>query len=252
MAHVRIISIENPHPESVNVTCEHYRHSKWVIRRKYVEATLLPQMQRMGFESAELFKAITDPDYVPLLTRDLYGKAINVAWLGHTIPIGSDGTPCLLSHFTLWKMCVDQGITLFIFEDDALLDPANEEMVFKAVREYESGPYNADVLYLQLAVPYHQTALKSYDKHNSIRLSPVLTRVIHTGDMAGSAAYVVRPGSAHALMQRAIAHGTAGADAMMHRALDNKEIGVLIMTEYQRGFMLNDHWSEWNHIHNPR
>jgi GR25 family glycosyltransferase involved in LPS biosynthesis len=251
MTTAAIISIENPQPHTDDVPCVDYRHSKWVRRRQYVETVLLPQLQRMSFESATIFKAVVPPDYASSQEHRTDGSVAAVNWQGHRIAIVAGGTPCFLSHFSLWMRSVETGGAIFILEDDAKLDPVFEIAVSAAIAEFETGPYDNDVLYLQWAVPYLPTAKKKFYPEYCTPLSPRLMRVNRTNDLAGSAAYVVRPGSAQSLIARTLEKGTDGADAYMHYALNEQRLGVVVMTDYQKSFVLDDHWSDWNHAHTP-
>ena len=249
MIYARIISVENPQPGPSGTTCESYRHSKFVYRRKYVEQTLLPQMKRLGFASSELFKAVTDADCDPIITRGPAGEPKSIVWMGKTVPIVSDSTPCFLSQFELWHLCIEKNVTLLALEDDAKLSPEYEGYLAAALQEYDYGPYDTDVLYLQLALPYHPTSLHSFDPRHCTKLSDKLTRVNRTHDMAGTAAYAIKPEGARRMIAWGMEHGTRGTDGSLHRAFDAGKIGYLILTDFSKSFMLNDHYAEWNHAH---
>jgi hypothetical protein len=121
-----------------------------------------------------------------------------------------------------------------------------------AIREFIDRPDNNDVLYLQAAIPHHPTDVREFRPQDCTSLSPRLMRVNRCSDLSGSAAYVVRPRSAASLIRRVLDMGTNGADAHIHHGLNEGRLGVVVMKDYRRGFMLNDHWSEWNHVHNPQ
>jgi len=250
MAHVKIVSVENPIPGGPGTGCDNYRHSKFVIRRKYVEDVLSPQMKKMPYESVELFKAVTDPDFTPFI--DKTEEKFAVTWQGATFSLANCDCPaCYLSHHSLWNECVATGKTLFILEDDAKLPPENEQLMYDTVAEYERGPYESDVLYLLSAIPYSQTAVRKYTHKGCRPISDKLKRVMFYGDFAGTAAYVIRPSAAKAMLNRTMELGAWSPDATVHHSFEEKRIGIVVMAEDSRGFMYNDHWSGWNHVHNP-
>jgi hypothetical protein len=45
--------------------------------------------------------------------------------------------------------------------------------------------------------------------------------------------------------------GLTNPDGHLHRAFNEGLLGIVVMAEDGNGFMYNDHWSEWNHIHDP-
>src|ERR1700753_2954501 len=95
---VRIISIKDPRPATNGIpVCTEHNHSKFVLRRKYVEQTLLPQMKSIWPDS-RLFDAIT-PDHITV-DGDHFTYA-DITLLGGRGNIG-----CLFSHLMLWNLCV--------------------------------------------------------------------------------------------------------------------------------------------------
>lgn len=250
MAHVRIISVENPVPGGSGTSCDNYRHSKFVIRRKYVENELVPSMLRQPYESVEPFKAVVDPDFAYLIDRT--GGGYGITWQGVTFSMADcPCPPCYLSHHCLWNMCVATGKTLLVLEDDVKLSPENEKLVYDTVAEYENGPYESDVLYLLTAIPYSETSLRTYAHKECRPISGKLKRVQRHNDFAGTAAYAIRPNAAKALLHRTAEIGAFSPDSMLHNSLNERRIGIVVMTKDCKGFMYNDHWSRWNHIHDP-
>lgn len=243
MAHARIISIADPPGSPLpGISCDDVRHSKWIRRRRYVEKSLLPQVQRMGFHSAAIFNAI-DP-------RQYAIEGGMAVWGDLRIPAG-DYHGCFLSNYSLWKYCAAIGEAVLVLDDDARIPQSNEPYIVDCIREYESGPYSADVLYLLTAIPHMEHATRKYAPGQCKRLSRRLQRILSHGDLSGAAAYCIRPKAAEALIRRAGRIGTVAPDANMHRALMDGEIGMLAMVDDQMGVMYNDHWSKWNHDHEP-
>jgi GR25 family glycosyltransferase involved in LPS biosynthesis len=140
---------------------------------------------------------------------------------------------------------------MFILEDDARLSPKSEQLVYNAVNEYENGPFKGDLLYLLSAIPYVQSCIRTYAKRYCKPISKLLKRITVHHDFAGGAAYVIGPGAARALLKRTSDLGAVSPDAAIDHCLNEGRIGVVVMAEDERGFMLNDHWSTWNHVHNP-
>jgi hypothetical protein len=79
----------------------------------------------------------------------------------------------------------------------------------------------------------------------------MIRRVLKHNDFAGAAGYAVRPTAARALIDFALRVGTQPPDGHIHRALEAGLIGIVALANDQMGFMLNDHWADWNHIHEP-
>jgi len=248
MTHVRIISVENTSLGDPGTSCDNYRHSKFVIRRKYVESQLIPAMQQMPYESVVAFQAVIDPDITDGPPQN--GAYRTIIWKGVQFPVDVAACiPCFLSHYALWKECVTSGQCYFIMEDDARLPEDSAKLIYDTVMEYERGPYGGDVLYLLSAVPYSQFALRTYCREFVKPISDLLKRIIHHHDFAGTTAYVVRPQSAQALIDRTTKAVMTTPDGHLHRAFNEGLLGILAMAEDKRGLMLNDHWSEWNHVH---
>ena len=234
------------------VACDSKHHSKWAIRRTYVESKLLPQIQRLGFQTADFFEAITD-DHFTLDARpgphgqNPYGNVtLGTACFNFT-NLSNHEIGGFLSHYQLWELCVKLGQPVLILEDDALLPLDNEKPVTEAMRYYESLPDMASLLYLQSQVPYAPNALKSYPSSTlGSKLGPLI-QLNTCQDLAGTTAYCIQPAAALNLMARGRVRGMSNVDGFIHRALNEQSINVLIPQDCQRGIMLNEHWAAWNH-----
>lgn len=224
MAHARIISMEDParhDGEGVN---------KWKNRRAYVLNTLLPQTQKMGFESAELFPAVTGEHFTRengfAVYQDLKLK-INEGCIGN-----------FLSNVMLWRLCIDLDQAVLVMEDDALLPEAHMENISQAIREYENQPDAQTILFLLGQTPYGSCELRNY-KNASLRVhSENLRLVEHYHDWAGTAAYCVRPKAARHLLDRALEFGTNPSDKHLHLSASEGMNDFVIPVQYDKLFLL--------------
>ncbi len=244
MIHAKVIAMAHPTalPEHTP-PCNHYQHSKFVRRRQYVDETLIPQIKRLGFDT-EMFPAVTDADF------HIEGKEVCYQDLRFTIEYGSAG--CYLSHVMLWRYCVAANVTLFVLEDDAKLPAAHEQTIVDAVKRYDQLSDTGDLLYLQGQLPYHPTGIHEYPPH-ILNMVPgtSLKRVWPINDMAGTAAYAVKPKAAAKLLARTNGRPIHAVDGFIHGTVNAGEIGVLVPMDHAHVFMLDDHYAEWNHVHHP-
>lgn len=252
MAHARIISIENPKPSTrPGVCCSQPDHSKWVYRRKYVVDKLAPQLRRLPLESVELFRAIVNADFVDLITPSDGGKRW-IAWRGKRFTIETDiPLGCVLSHYDLWQQSAAENRALLVLEDDAYLPAEDEAAVMSTIAEWEQGPYDNDILYLQSAIPYSASGIRRFPANGTVAISENLKRVLYHNDFSGTAAYAIRPCVAQTLLRRMERIGAETPDGFFHRAFSSREIGIVVMAQDAHGFRLNNHWSIWNHEHEP-
>ena len=239
MIECRIISV-NPEPSPTDVPCEDYRHSKFVRRRRYVEKVLLPQMQRITV--AKDFPAITPKHYTATDTTIRYHN--------ETLAKGPGVPGNFLSHWCLWGWCVHIGVPVLILEDDALLPAEHEAGIVSGLGDVQQlrGPW---ILYLQSQVPYLENHIREYAPSQIQPLSPRLFKVVATDDLAGTASYAINPAAAQILIERAERLGTAPTDAFIHRAFNEGAINVAILGAWRLMFNLDEHWAEWNHVHQP-
>ena len=231
------MSVEVTSPPDPNVNCNHHRHSKYTVRRQHVENTLLPQLKRMGFDSAEIFKAVTEEDFT--------WKDGIISWKSLHFDIGPGIPGNFISHYALWDICVALNSALLILEDDALLPQTSEADVREAIDQYDKLPDTGSILYLQSQVPYLPNSIKSYHSSTFAYQCGSLVGLGTCSDMAGTAAYCIRPKAASVLMARALALGTNPTDCFIHTAFNERAIGVLVSTK--SAFLLHEHWAAWNH-----
>ena len=104
MIEARVITVcEDPEPGVI--------HSKFAIRRLYVENDLLPALAAAGIP-ASVFPAVT-----PKRARISDGK---IHYAGQSLKVNSHGCPNnFMSNYLLWQECVETGRTMLICEDDA-------------------------------------------------------------------------------------------------------------------------------------
>lgn len=248
MAQVRIISIENPEPlkqHAPDLSPSHHQHSKFVLRRKYVEQVLLPQMQNLQIGTVKIFPAITPRNFTTIYEEGkIFGKYEDYKIQVHFGCFGN-----FMSNFIIWKECISIDEPILILEDDALLPLANQEIIVNAIRKYEQQHFDENaILYLLSQIPSQPTQLHDYYgkmQHKN------LIRLIDTADLSGTAAYCVNPFSARTLIDRAVKNGMLPTDGFIHTAQKERTLDVLFPVEYKKCFMLNDHFAAWNHVHDP-
>jgi len=247
MTQVRIISIENPKPskEAGPDLCPvHYNHSKFVIRRKYVEQVLFPQISNIKIGNTKIFSAVT-PEHFSHLHENgkTYGLYKGLKILVHYGCFGN-----FMSNFTIWQECIDINEPILILEDDAFLPKNNEKIIKDALDKYSNDHFNENaILYLLSQIPSQPTSLHEYHsktKHKS------LIKLINTSDLSGTAAYCVNPITSKILINRAIQSGMMATDGFIHTCQKESLIDVLFPVNYKECFMLHEHFASWNHIHN--
>ena len=141
MIHARIISITNPSPlRSAYVEPISDGHSKYIVRKKYVTNVLLPNLVKAKcFESVEIFPAVT-PDRFKMSNGYIAYENINLKYTG---PFPAN----LVSHYLLWKKCIELNNPMMILEDDALFPEANGEII-DSLEKYVNLPQGNYLLYL--------------------------------------------------------------------------------------------------------
>jgi GR25 family glycosyltransferase involved in LPS biosynthesis len=238
----RIISITNPKPSaSTGVMPESCEHSKFIKRKQYVENILKPQINSLGINT-EIFQAITPFDITK--TDNVYTyKDITLI-----NPAGVIG--CTFSHAMLWKLCISSNSPILILEDDALLPKSHENNVIDAIREYEKMPDTCDLLYLQGQVPYLRVGLHNYPKE-SLKPFGKLYKASPVNDMSGTAAYAIKPLGAQKLLSNLNKVETRAVDGYIHDNVNRSMLDVVIPSDFNHVFMLNEHFADWNHIHTP-
>lgn len=126
----------------------------------------------------EIFPAITPKDKVHELAKT-YG--INISGFDERFSRKDNAIACFLSHYSLWKKCVETNENIFILEHDAVIkNKIDMDMKFKGV--------------LSLGKP-------SYGKFNTPRngISPLTSKDY----LPGAHAYMINPKAASDLINRA-------------------------------------------------
>lgn len=214
-------------------------HSKFAIRRLYVENDLLPALEAAGF-SASVFPAVT-----PKRSAILNGK---IHYAGQSLKVNTHGCPNnFMSNFILWQECVERDTTLLICEDDALLTPDAAEVVPPAVEEFASLPDEGDILFLLAQSPSVRGLVRRHPVADAEGVGETMLRLKLSHDLSCTAAYAVRPKAAQALIDRALRIGHDATDSFVHHAFMDGEIGVLIPRDYKRTFMLHEIWEPYCH-----
>lgn len=243
MISVRVLTIvgvaPSPHP---GVGCEHSQHSKFVRRRQYVKQTLIPQLQAMGLET-DIFPAVVDGDFVR--------EGNTIFYKDMTFPVDYGQIGCFLSHVMLWKLCIEKNCTLLVLEDDALLPAEHQANVLEALKQYDELPDQGYTLYLQGQLPYAQYGIHLFPAHTLYVVTPGLRHAFPINDLAGTAAYAIKPLAAKRLLERMRTMPISAVDGSIHRAVNERVIRVLVPANFHHVFMLNDHWAAWNHDHDP-
>lgn len=219
-------------------------HSKFKNRRAHVEQVLLPSLRAIGIE-AELFPAIMGSDV------NMDGARQCALHRGKRIRIGEGCTGNLLSNYELWHLSVERNEPVLILEDDAILPPANAAVVKATLEVFDRLPPKRDILYLLSQSPFIKNTLKRYLPEDLLPEAHGMLRLKATNDLACTAAYVVNPASAKALMERIDRFPTRPTDGYVHTAFREGAIGVMLPFNHDRCFMLNENWAEWNHKHDP-
>ena len=248
MAHARIISVDIDEPPDPSAPCTSIRHTRWAKRRLHVENSLLPQIKRMQFETAEITRATVPHDFaVSTDTLKWNDTSFKISYSLSKNPdfIEYQILSCFLSHFRLWNLCIELNTTLLILEDDAWLPADREPYVRETIAYYERIADENCILYLQSQVPYLPNSMKSYPKHTYMTISGPLIRLAACNDLSGTAAYCVRPSAAKKLLSRSIKVGIEAADCIVHQSFNTHEIGVYVVEK--ECFLLNEHWAAWNH-----
>ena len=215
-------------------------HSKFAIRKRYVEEQFLPRLNSLGFD-AEIFPAVTGMD-AELKDGVAYYKDL-------AIPLGRQSSYIyvFLSHLLMWKRCAQNGGTLVVCEDDARLPDSSVDVVKQAIRDYEEDEDRGDLLYLQSELPYSKEAIREYKPKNLEPAHGSLLRVRKVTDTAGAAGYALRPKAAAALVKRAEECEQNSPDAYFHLAHEDGRIGIVVPKDFRNMFMLHEVWEPYNH-----
>ena len=245
MIEIRIMSIENPQADRCAGPWSH-KHSKFVIRRKYVEEILLPQMS--GLVMAKIFNAVV-PEQLKLSTENglTYATLCDIK-----IRVREGIFANFASHFLLWQECISLNKCVLILEDDAYLPTQNVAVVSDSLQKYEMEHFSENsLLYLQSQIP-STPHLHTYTSEPSKNL----LKLIHTGDLSGTAAYCVNPTVAKTLIKIALREDLRAGfyqatDGFVHSCQYDKFLDVLLPKDNSHCFMLHDHFGKWQLQHDP-
>jgi GR25 family glycosyltransferase involved in LPS biosynthesis len=195
-------------------------------------------MKLLGLESAEIFPAVISED-----CRIADGK---VGYGGFAFVLHDGHVANFYSNLMLWQLSVQTQSMIVILEDDALLPSAHAPGVVAALREFESLPDAGEILYLLSQEPTSlATHLKSYPPARLSPLGPLLLRLANNhDDLAGTAAYAVKPVAARRLIEFAGERGIYPTDGFIGRAMNSGKISVLLCCDYTECFFLHDHLPE--------
>ncbi len=127
--------------------------------------------------------------------------------------LGAKG--CLLSHFYLWKMCVDINQPLFIFEHDALMINPLPNNVLNLFEDYLNLDYNRKI-YRKNLVGYHEelTNLKT-DQIDITKMeikSGAGFKFINRNHIVGAHGYIIKPTGAKKIIDGLLVDGAIPAD----------------------------------------
>ncbi len=215
-------------------------HSKFVRRLEHVRTSLIPSLRAIGL-NPEIFPAIIGSS-VPIEN----GVA---KFDGLSIQMGEGCIGNLLSNYKLWSFSVTSGQPVLILEDDASLPENHRQHVAGAVKAFLREPQRNDILYLLAQSPFIRDRFKHYTAEQVAPIDGHIARLLRTEDLACTAAYMVTPASAKALMGRIDRFRTIPTDGYVHTAFRAGDIGVVVQNDPTKGFMLNDNWGKWNHEH---
>lgn len=168
------------------------------------------------------FEAVTE-QFAPKLMRDL-GVSWNYPWKGeeYDIKAGVKKTAyttaepmrrvaCFLSHYLLWKQCMEQDEPMLILEHDAIfVKPFDETDFLKAQCEI-----------ISINDPRGATR-KSSDYHDKLQQNPQKCQRVPTIDeptvpqgLPGNSAYVIKPAGAKKMIELVNEFGAWPNDALM-------------------------------------
>lgn len=137
---------------------------------------------------------------------------------------------CTLSHYNLWKLCVDTNETIMILEHDAL---------FKRKFDYSEieDQFTGDILGLndpsnatRKADVFNRIAMNAHIPGNKYTVSQVPTiddDIIPQG-LAGNSAYIIKPAGAAKLMSLCASYGFWPNDAIMCKQLMPGKLQVVV------------------------
>jgi GR25 family glycosyltransferase involved in LPS biosynthesis len=183
----------------------------------------------------EIFNASIVEDVVPQMTE--YGLKWNYPWSKsvHDLHSGlfkkpyETATPekriaCFLSHYRLWKKCIEMNEPIFVFEDDAVfIDTLNVEELLTS--KYDVISLNDPRGCTRRAQAYYEILV---DKGNGVWSVPVIDALEIPQGLPGNSAYLIKPEGAKKLMQLVKEFGAWPNDAIMCRQLMPRRLGCVV------------------------
>jgi len=214
-------------------------HSKFSVRRRYVEGKLIPSLQASGLD-ASVFQAIT-PKRSVIKDGRIHAGGLSVALNNHGCPNN------FLSNMLLWRECVTTGGTLLICEDDALLPDGAVGVVTAALDDFDRDEDRGDILFLLAQNPSVRDLIRCHPEDAITPAAGSLVRLGYANDLSCTAAYALRPVAAAALLERSEEKGHDATDCFVHTAFREGRIGVVVPKDYQNTFMLHEVWEPYCH-----
>lgn len=203
-----------------------------VSNRGYKE--LIKSSNKVGNEfSIEKYEAIT-PNNVDKLIESLCiewtwphtgsekDKKTGIAKIGYGGRDPKRRKACGMSHYMLWKKCVETNEPLLIFEHDAIFNiKLNCQYLLDSAYEIVglNDPFGAT----RLPNKYHEIVQKSIEE---ILPVPKIDKEHIAQGIAGNSAYMIKPAGAQKLLDLVQEHGMWNNDAIMCRQLMPDMIGV--------------------------
>jgi len=174
----------------------------------------------------EKFSAIADINVEPLMRR--YKITWNYPWTGeeYDLKTGLKKTAyktknplkriaCFLSHYTLWKKCIQLDEPIMILEHDAIfVQPFDDTAFMKAECDIISinDPRGAT----RKAMDYHEKLQKNYQ---TIQRVPTIDELTIPQGLPGNSAYIIKPSGAKKMLDLVEEHGAWPNDALMCKQL---------------------------------
>lgn len=122
---------------------------------------------------------------------------------------------CFLSHYMLWKMCVDKDEPIMILEHDAIfIKPFDETAFMKAECDIISlnDPRGAT----RRAQEFHE---KLQQGHQTIQRVPTIDDLMIPQGLPGNSAYIIKPSGAKKMLNLVKEYGAWPNDALMCKQL---------------------------------
>ncbi len=196
--------------------------------------TCAKNLQESASFDIEIFPAIIPDQVDEMMTK--YGIQWNYPWTGHQLDIATGliktayatkypkkRVACFLSHYTLWKKCVQLSESFIIFEHDAIV---NREIPFDDLEKskYTVIGLNHPIGATRRAEKFYSEVLKS---NESIVPVPKIDNDQIPQGLAGNSAYYIKPAGAQKLIDLVNQYGAFPNDAIMCRQLMPNQLAVI-------------------------